>query len=172
MAMRSTHQQLYLNQEWRFKGVIYGLSLHWLAVKFFIVESNHSICTIPSLMAKVLWISGYDRSRCPRAKWSISKGAPSLVIFSISLPQGLQDITPCIHKKQHVSRALKARAVWLNFILYICRIVTDIPGTTDASFGRLFSWFVLSWFHVPFVLWINNHESFRARGHKLREPKT
>jgi len=93
----------------------------------------------PSLIAKILWISGDDRSRCPRAKWSISKGAPSLVIYSISLPQGLQDST---------------------------------PGTTDASFGRLFSWFVLSWFHVPVVIWINNHESFRARGHKLREPKT
>jgi len=126
----------------------------------------------PSLIAKILWISGDDRSRCPRAKWSISKGAPSLVIYSISLPQGLQDSTPCIHKKQHVSRALKARVEWLNFILYVCRIVTDIPGTTDASFGRLFSWFVLSWFHVPVVIWINNHESFRARGHKLWEPKT
>jgi hypothetical protein len=32
--------------------------------------------------------------------------------------------------------------VWLNVTLHIHRIVTDIPGTTDASFGMFFPWFL------------------------------
>ena len=65
------------------------------------------------------------------------------------------------------------RMLWLSVIvLYICRIVTDIPGTTDASFGRYFLCFVLSLFLVLVVLRVHKHAFFRARSHKLREPKT